>query len=391
MSRRDPRPLAGITVIDLTRVLAGPYCTLILANLGARVIKVERPGVGEDARFIGPFVNGKSLYFSSLNHGKESIALDLRDDADRAIFADLLAAADVLVENFRPGVMDRLGFAWDTVHARWPRLVYGAASGFGQTGPLRARPAFDMVVQAMGGVMSLTGHPDGPPARVGVSIGDMVAGLYLAVGIHAALLRRAETGEGALVDVAMLDCQLAILENALTTHLVTGELPRRLGTRHPNIAPFQAFEAGDGQLLVVCAGHDNQFAAFSTAIGRPELPADARFATPDGRRVHADALVAEVSRELLRRPAAEWLAVLDAVGVPCAPVNTVADAVRTPQVAARNMVLEIADPVIGPLFVAGNPIKLSDMPDPKTHRPPPELDADRAAILAWLRARRPPA
>jgi CoA:oxalate CoA-transferase len=213
----------------------------------------------------------------------------------------------------------------------------------------------------------------------------MVAGLFLAVGIHAALLRRAGSGEGALVDVAMLDCQLAILENALTTHLVTGEVPRRLGTRHPNIAPFQAFEAGDGRLIVVCAGHDNQFAAFCAVLGRPELPGDPRFATPDTRRLNADALVAEVSRELRRRPAEEWLGILDAAGVPCGPVNTVADAVRTPQVAARNMILEIADPVIGPLFVAGNPIKLSGMPDPETHRPPPELDADRAAILAWLR------
>jgi CoA:oxalate CoA-transferase len=384
----DPRPLAGVTVVDLTRVLAGPYATLVLANLGARVIKVERAGVGEDARFIGPFVNGKSLYFASLNHGKESIALDLRDDADRAIFAELVGAADVLVENFRPGVMDRLGFGWDVVHARWPKLVYAAASGFGQTGPLRERPAFDMVVQAMGGIMSLTGYPDGPPARVGVSIGDIVAGLFLAIGIHAALIRRAETGEGALVDVAMLDCQLAILENAFTTYLVTGAVPGRLGTRHPNIAPFQAFEAGDGRLLVVCAGHDVQFAAFCTAIGRPDMPADPRWATPDDRRVNADALVAEAARELRRRPAAEWLAVLESAGVPCAPVNTVAEAVRTPQAVARNMILEIADPVIGRLFVAGNPIKLSGMPDDATHRPPPELDADRAPILAWLESRR---
>src|SRR5689334_11820645 len=218
----DPRPLAGITVVDLTRVLAGPYATLVLANLGARVIKVERAGIGEDARFIGPFVNGKSLYFASLNHGKESIALDLRDDADRAIFADLVGAADVLVENFRPGVMDRLGFGWNVVHARWPKLVYAAASGFGQTGPLRERPAFDMVVQAMGGIMSLTGYPDGPPARVGVSIGDIAAGLFLSTGITSALYQRRVTGRGTMVDVAMFDCQLAILENALTRHLVTG-------------------------------------------------------------------------------------------------------------------------------------------------------------------------
>jgi CoA:oxalate CoA-transferase len=383
----DPRPLAGLVVVDLTRILAGPYCTLVLANLGARVVKVERPGTGDDARWIGPFVGGRSLYFAALNHGKESIALDLKRDEDRAVFGELLGAADVLVENFRPGTMERLGYGWDVVHARWPRLVYGAASGFGQTGPLHARPAFDMVVQAMGGLMSLTGHPDGPPARVGVSIGDIVAGLFLAIGIHAALLKRAETGAGTLVDVAMLDCQLAILENALTSHLVTGALPGRLGTRHPNIAPFQAFTAGDGRDLVVCAGHDEQFAAFAAAIGHPELPSDPRFASPDARRVNVDALVAIIEPALRRRPAAAWLASFEAAGVPCGPVNTVADAVRNPQVAARNMILEIADPKIGALYVAGNPVKMSGVPDQPTDRPPPELDGDREQIRAWLASR----
>ena len=390
MQHADPRPLAGITVVDLTRILAGPYCTLVLANLGARVIKVERPPIGDDARTIGPFVNGKSLYFSALNHGKESIALDLRAAADRRVFEDLLDATDVLVENFRPGAMERLGFGWDAVHPRWPRLVYAAASGFGQTGPLRERPAFDMVVQAMGGLMSLTGHPGGPPARVGVSIGDIVAGLFLAIGVHAALLKRVETGTGTMIDVAMLDCQLAILENALTTHLVTGVLPGPLGTRHPNIAPFQAFEAGDGRQLVVCAGHDQQFTAFAAVIGRPDLPGDPRFATPDARRVHADALIAEIEPAVRRRPAAAWLEALEAAHVPCGPVNTVAEAVRNPQVAPRHMVLEIPDPTIGALFVAGNPVKLSDVPEPESHRAPPDLDADRDAILAWLASRRGP-
>jgi CoA:oxalate CoA-transferase len=387
-SSADPRPLAGVTVVDLTRVLAGPYCTLVLANLGARVVKVERPGTGDDARSIGPFVNGKSLYFSALNHGKESIALDLHDPADRTTFEELLGAADVLVENFRPGTMERLGYGWDTVHARWPGLVYAAASGFGHTGPLRERPAFDMVVQAMGGLMSLTGHPDGPPARVGVSIGDIVAGLFLTIGIHAALLKRVATGTGTMIDVAMLDCQLAILENALTSHLVTGVVPGPLGTRHPNIAPFQAFEAADGRRIVVCAGHDKQFAAFVAVIGRPDLAADPRFATPELRRVNVEPLVAEAERELRRRPAAAWLEALEVAGVPCGPVNGVAEAVRNPQVGPRNMILEIADPAIGRLFVAGNPVKLSDVPEPTTHRAPPELDADRDAILGWLAMRR---
>src|SRR5579875_3427275 len=275
----DPRPLAGVVVVDLTRVLAGPYCTLVLANLGARVIKVERPPAGDEARGIGPFVGGTSLYFAALNHGKESIALDLRAPDDRAIFERLLAAGDVLVENFRPGVLERLGYGWPALHARWPRLVYAATSGFGQTGPLRDRPAFDLVVQAMGGILSLTGYPDGPPARVGVSIGDLAAGLFTTIGILAALGKRRETGRGTMVDVAMLDCQLAILENALTTHLATGAVPGRLGTRHPNIAPFQAFTAGDGALLVICAGHDAHFAALCEAIGRPELSVFAHSAT----------------------------------------------------------------------------------------------------------------
>jgi CoA:oxalate CoA-transferase len=380
----DPRPLADVVVIDCTRVLAGPYCTLVLANLGARVIKVERPPVGDEARGIGPFVGGTSLYFAALNHGKESIALDLRAPADRAIFERLLAAADVLVENFRPGVLERLGYGWSALHARWPRLVYAATSGFGQTGPLRNRPAFDLVVQAMGGILSLTGYPDGPPARVGVSIGDLAAGLFTAIGILAALGKRRETSRGTMVDVAMLDCQLAILENALTTHLVTGAVPGRLGTRHPNIAPFQAFTAGDGAMMVICAGHDAHFAALCDAIGRPGLASDPRFSTPDGRRRHAEALDAEIAAALRVRPAAEWLARLERAGVPCAPVNTVAEAVRSPQVAAREMVIGIPDPTLGTLWVAGNPIKLAGVPDTPPRRPPPALDADRAAILAWL-------
>jgi CoA:oxalate CoA-transferase len=239
----------------------------------------------------------------------------------------------------------------------------------------------------MGGILSLTGYPDKPPARVGVSIGDIAAGLFLAVGITSALYRRRETGEGTMLDVAMLDCQLAILENALTRYMATGVVPHREGTRHPNIAPFQAFATGDGTPIVICAGHDVQFARLCRTIGRPELPKDPRFRTPDSRRQHADELEREVEAALAARPAADWLELLERAEVPCAPVNTVADAARMPQIAARNMVVGIPEPAMGTLWVAGNPVKIDGVPEATSHRPPPDVDADRAAILAWLRAK----
>ncbi len=382
----DPRPLAGIKVIDLTRVLAGPYCTLVLANLGARVIKVERPGRGDDVRDVGPFRGGKSLYFSALNYDKESIALDLKADADRKIFEDLLADADVLVENYRPGTMQRLGFGFDVLHAKFPRLIYGAASGFGQTGPLSPRPAYDMVVQAMSGMLSLTGHPEHPPARVGVSIGDIAAALFLAIGISSALYKRHETDEGVLVDVAMLDSQVAILENALTRYLVTGDIPGRTGTRHPNISPFQAFTTADAQ-VVVCAGHDEVYHVFCDTIGRADMKTDPRFVSAEDRRVNVEAMQFEIETVLRQHPGNYWLERFEAAGVPCSAVNSVAEAARLPQLAAREMIREIADPAIGPLFVAGNPIKISGVAEPAMHRPPPALDENRADILAELKAR----
>src|SRR6266850_998881 len=250
----QPGPLSGITIIDLSRILAGPYCTLLLAELGARVIKVEPPQRGDDARQYGPFKNGKSAYFISVNRGKESIALDLKSPAGREIFERLLDKADALVENFRPGTMEKLGYGWDALHERFPRLIYAAVSGFGHTGPLSPRPAYDMVVQAMGGVMSITGHPGGPPTRVGTSIGDVTAGLFGAIGVLAALHERATTGLGRWVDVAMLDSQVAILENAIARYAATGEVPGPLGARHPSIAPFAAFKTLD-KPIVIAAGH----------------------------------------------------------------------------------------------------------------------------------------
>jgi CoA:oxalate CoA-transferase len=371
-------PFADVTVIDLTRVLAGPYCTMVLADLGARVIKVERPGTGDDARGFGPFAGGVSAYFGSLNRGKESIALDLKAPADRAVFEALLERADVLVENYRPGALARLGYGWEALHARHPRLIHAAVSGFGQSGPYARRPAYDVIVQAMGGIMSLTGSPGGAPVRVGTSIGDIAAGLFTAIGIGAALHQRAASGAGMQVDVAMLDAQVAILENAIARYQATGEVPGPLGSRHPSIAPFAAFAAADGA-VVIAAGTDALFVALCRELGRPELAAAERFATNDARVRHVDALQAELEAALAARPVAEWLARLEAAGIPCGPIQDVAQVLADPQIAARNMLIRAGDAAM-----AGNPIKLSGTLDPAERPPAPTLDQHRTRILADL-------
>jgi len=368
-------------VVDLTRVLAGPFCTMVLSDLGARVIKVEAPGRGDDARRIGPFVDGRSAYFMSLNRGKESIALDLQDAADRRVFEKLLDRADVLAENFRPGALERLGYAWEDLHGRHPRLILASTSGFGQTGPYAGRPAYDVVVQAMGGIMSLTGHPGGPPTRVGSSIGDITAGLFTAIGVLAALHERGRGGVGTRVDVAMLDAQVATLENAVARYVATGEVPGPLGSRHPSIAPFEALETKRGH-VVVAAGNDALFAKLCDALGRPDLARDPRFASNDDRTRNVDALTPLLEAALASRTAPEWLEILEAAGVPCGPVNDVAALLDDPQVAARNMIVALDDPEAGGMKVAGNPIKLSGVADPATRGAAPELDADRERILA---------
>ncbi len=375
-----PGPLDDLLIVDLSRVLAGPYATMVLADLGARVVKVERPGIGDDSRHIGPFKGDQSAYFASINRGKQSIALDLKDAADRAVFEALVARADVLVENYRPGVMDRMGLGWTTLHARHPRLIYAAVSGFGQTGPDAHKAAYDMIVQAMGGIMSVTGHPGGPPTRVGTSVGDITAGLFTVVGILAALHDRARTGVGQLVDVAMLDGQIAILENAVARYAVSGVAPGPLGARHPSITPFAAYACQGGH-IVIAAGNDALWSALVGALG---LADDPRLATNAGRSDHADLVAALIEDVLRHQPPAHWLAVLDAAGVPCGPLHDVAQALAHPQVQARNMAIETAFPDGTPLLAAGNPVKLSGHADPAVRPGAPGLDADRAAILAEL-------
>ena len=376
-------PLSGFTIVDLSRILAGPYCTLLMAELGARVIKVEPPRQGDDARHYGPFRNGKSAYFSSVNRGKELIALDLKSPEGRDIFERLLDKADALVENFRPGTMEKLGYGWDALHPRYPRLVYAAASGFGHTGPYSHYPAYDMVVQGLGGVMSITGHPEAPLTRVGTSIGDLGGGLFTAIALNAALLHRERTGEAQKVDVALFDCQLALLENAIVRYTTTGEIPGPMGARHPSITPFEAFATADGN-IIIAAGNDGLFVKLAHALGRADLADSPLFTTNALRNQHQEVLKAEIEDVLGGESTEQWIAVLEAAGVPCGPVNNIAQALAHPQTAARNMVVAVDDPTIGSLKLAGNPMKLSAFADPATRAPAPDLDADRDHILREL-------
>lgn len=381
-------PFRGLLVVDLTRVLAGPYAAMMLSDMGARVIKVEPPAKGDDSRHYGPYLTAgsgkvKSGYFISVNRGKESIALDLKSEADRKVFEALLSRADVLIENYRGGTMEKLGYGYDALKDRYPRLIYAAVSGFGHTGPYAKRPAYDMIAQAMGGVMSLTGHPGGAPTRVGTSTGDITAALFATIGIATALYDRERSGRGQKVDVAMLDSQVAVLENAISRYVATGEVPGKLGSRHPSIAPFATFATADGH-IAIAAGNDELWALVCKVLGRDDLLADARFRTNPSRVAHVEAMAAEMEKTLAAKPSREWLALLEAAGVPSGPLNDVAEVMADPQVLARNMIVESLDPDLGPIRMQGNPIKLSAHEDATTRGAAPELDGDRAAILKML-------
>lgn len=379
----QPGPLKGILVIDLSRILAGPYCTMLMAEMGARVIKVEPPGVGDDAREYGPFLGGKSTYFSSVNRGKESIALNLKDAKDKAIFEKLLEKADVLVENFRPGTMEKLGYGWESLHKRYPKLIYAAASGFGHSGPYSTHPAYDMVVQGLGGIMSITGQPGGRPARVGASVGDLGAGLYTSIAVNAALVHRERSGEATKVDIGMLDCQIAFLENAVMRYTTSGEIPGPLGMRHPTITPFEAFTTQDGD-LIIAAGNDGLFVKLCAAIGRPEMAQMAEYKTNDLRQKNQPRLKADIEEVLTQKTNAAWIEIFEAAGIPCGGINNIKQAIAHPQVAARNMLITVDDPKSGKLTLSGNPLKFSAFEDPKTRDPAPDLDQNREAILREL-------
>ena len=356
-------PLEGITILDLTWVLAGPYASMVLCDLGANVIKVERPPHGDIGRTTGPHVNGESCYFFSINRGKKSIAIDLSKEEGKELFLRLVDQVDVVMENFTPGTMDELGLGYEALRRRNPRLVYAATSGFGQTGPDRRRPALDIIAQGMGGVMSITGHPGGPPTRPGLSLGDIGAGLFTAIGVLAALRERDQSGEGQLVDVSMLDCQIALLENAFVRYFATGESPGPIGTRHPLATPFQAFPTKDGYLVLALSWSvENQWELFCALIGETELINDSRFETSALRTEHHAELEPILNEALRRRTTQEWLREFDAIGLPCGPLNTVPQAAELPQVRAREMLVEVEHPIIGKLPLANTPVKLSRTP-----------------------------
>ncbi|MGF7059762.1 CaiB/BaiF CoA transferase family protein [Brassicibacter mesophilus] len=371
--------LDNIKVLDLTRVLAGPYATMILADLGAEVVKIEMPKTGDDSRHFGPYVNDESAYFMSLNRNKRSMTLNLKSEKGKEIFLEMIKKVDVVVENFRPGTMEKLGLGYDYLSTINPKLIYAASSGFGHSGPYSKRAAYDAVVQAMGGIMSITGQKDGKPTRVGTSIGDIAAGMFTATGILAALVNRDTTGKGQKVDVAMLDCQVAMLENAIARYVVTGEAPKPGGNRHPSIVPFETFETEDGEIMVA-AGNNSLWAKLCEAIEKPELTNDERFNENPLRNENYEELRPLLAEAFVKNTTKEWQDILDKAGVPNGPINTVDKVLEDPQVLAREMIVEIEHPVAGKLKVPGVPIKLSDTPG-SVRTPAPTLGQHTEEIL----------
>lgn len=355
------KPLEGVVVLDLSRVLAAPYTGMILADMGADVLKIERPGKGDDSRQYSPFKNGESVYYMSLNRGKRSMTLNMKTEEGKEILKELVKKADVLVENFRGGTMEKLGLGYDVLKEINPRLIYSACTGFGMTGPYKHDPAYDVIVQGMGGIMSITGMPGGEPTKCGVSIGDITAGIFSAVGVMIALYNREKTGKGQLVDVSMLDCQVAILENAIARYLDSGVSPKPIGNRHASITPFQALKTSDGW-VIIAVGNDTLWQKFCDLIERPDLKADERFTTNPLRTQNVDVLSAELTKTFETKTMDEWLHILKEGGIPVGPINDVARVVRDPAIIERDMIVTTQHPVAGEVKMAGVPIKLSDTP-----------------------------
>lgn len=379
-SRELARPLEGITVLDLSRVLSGPYCTMQLADMGARVIKIERPGLGDDTRAWGPpFVNGESAYFLSINRNKESLTLNFKHPEGRRLLDELIARADVLVENFRPGTLDELGLGYETLRAKHPRLIYTSISGFGHSGPLRERAGYDAVLQGEAGIMSLTGPRDACGYKVGVAIADLAAGLFAAQGTLLALYARERTGRGQQVDIAMLDSVAALLTYQAGIYFVTGAPPERHGNAHPTVAPYETFQAADGE-VVLAAGNDELWRRFCRVAGLDAYAGDPRFATNRDRVRNYGALRPIVADTFSKRTRAEWLEVLNDAGIPAGPVRNLQEVLTDEQLLTREMVQVLQHSSAGPVQVLGVPVKLSATPG-AVRRPPPALGEHTQEIL----------
>ncbi len=353
--------LSGITVVDLTNNLAGPYCAMILADMGAEVIKVEIPPHGDDTRTGGPFVNGESTYFASVNRGKKGMTLNLKTNHGKEVLERLIRQGDVFVQSFRPGVMEKLGFPYEKVAQINPHIIYASISGFGQYGPYSRKGAYDVVIQGYAGTMSITGNEGGTPVRVGYSAGDLVASLYTAIGILGALHVRDRIGKGQHLDMSMLDCQVALLENALARYMATGNVPLPLGSRHPVLAPFQAYRASDGY-FILAVSNDKLFRNLCDAIAMPELTEDKRFKTNAVRVENIAELNDILSGVFLRKPKQHWIQLLESVQVPTGPINNVKEVVECPQIVAREMIVEVDHPRAGKMRIAGCPINASLTP-----------------------------
>ena len=373
-------PLEGIRVVDLTRILAGPYCTMMLGDMGAEIIKIENPDGGDDTRGWGPpFLNGVSTYFISINRNKKSLTLNLKDERGKELLRDLIRKSDVMVENFRPGALDKLGFSWEEIHRINPAMIFASLSGFGQTGPRKSEPGFDVVIQGEGGLMSITGEPDGPPNKFGASVADITAGMLAAQGILLSLYHREKTGVGQMVDVGMLDGQVALLTYHANGYFATGKLPPRRGNKHPSITPYETYSCKDGYFNLG-VGNDSLWRKFCDAMGMGDIKEDPKFAVNKDRVDNRLELQEILDALFAEKTVGETLDALRGAGIPCGPINNLAQVLSEPQVLAREMVVDVDVPVAGPTKVTGVPIKLSETPG-SVRTPPPTLGQHTEEVL----------
>lgn len=371
--------LSDVVVVDLSRVLAGPYCTMMLGDLGATVIKIEQPGKGDDTRYFGPpDIGGQSAYYLGLNRNKYSITLDFSTPEGKQRLLELISKATVLVENFRPGTLKRQGLDYETLHELYPGLIYCSVSGYGQTGPYALRPGYDFVAQAESGIMSVTGEIEGDPQRVGTPVADVTAGMYACMAVLAALHVRDRTGKGQHIDISLLESAVSLLSNVASNYLISKEEAVRYGNGHPNIVPYQAFHTRDGYIVVAC-GNDRLYSQLCHLLGREDLLTDPRFATNPQRVRNRQELVPILQAEFLKRSTEEWLPELRAAGIPCGPINTVSQIFNDPQIQARGFVWECEHPTAGTIQLSGSPMHLSETP-PRLYKAPPLLGEDNEKV-----------